>query len=332
MQYAMFTTVQGLYGAYRGVMRCVEGKSTLWWCGFGAPFTGGLVLPPPRPSHNQPMKQLPGRSLNQPFTSSPGVETGQVPLLSPWRRGLIRAWLPHDARGEYLPRRSRIPVRKNLLIIVIAGLMAGLVPLAAVSCGGSTGATTSNYASTTWPSITTTTFHVITTTTTTSRPDTRDYTVGSGGPAGGLVFYDKGDDSGGWRYLEAAPASTEWANVPWGDTGFVLQGETWTEVGTGKRNTATIVAAQGTGDAYAAQLCDALTSGGFSDWFLPSRDELWLMYDNLERLGLGGFGNDYYWSSSSYHVGCALIQGFPPGMYNYADAGYSLRVRAARAF
>jgi len=35
------------------------------------------------------------------------------------------------------------------------------------------------------------------------------YRIGDTGPAGGLIFYDKGNITGGWRYLEAAPASTE---------------------------------------------------------------------------------------------------------------------------
>ena len=30
------------------------------------------------------------------------------------------------------------------------------------------------------------------------------------GPAGGYISYDKGSYSDGWRYLEAAPVSTEW--------------------------------------------------------------------------------------------------------------------------
>jgi hypothetical protein len=36
------------------------------------------------------------------------------------------------------------------------------------------------------------------------------YSIGDSGLAGGLIFYDKDDWAGGWRYMEAAPQSTEW--------------------------------------------------------------------------------------------------------------------------
>jgi hypothetical protein len=98
------------------------------------------------------------------------------------------------------------------------------------------------------------------------------YTVGDTGPAGGLIFYDKGSYSDGWRYLEAAPASTEWENKPWGSFDADFIGETEMEIGTGQSNTTTIVtwlnSHSETGKA--AQLCDALVYGGYSDWFLPS--------------------------------------------------------------
>lgn len=35
---------------------------------------------------------------------------------------------------------------------------------------------------------------------------TTAYAIGDTGPAGGIVFYDKGEVTDGWRYLEAAPA------------------------------------------------------------------------------------------------------------------------------
>jgi hypothetical protein len=38
------------------------------------------------------------------------------------------------------------------------------------------------------------------------------YSLRDIGPAGGYIFYDKGSYSDGWRYLEAAPVSTEWMN------------------------------------------------------------------------------------------------------------------------
>jgi TolB-like protein len=69
-------------------------------------------------------------------------------------------------------------------------------------------------------------------------PQTVTYVVGKTGPAGGLVFYDKGSFSDGWRYLEAAPASTE-KQVAWGASGVTI-GRTGTEIGTGKANTARI--------------------------------------------------------------------------------------------
>ncbi|MCX7023447.1 MAG: PEGA domain-containing protein, partial [Spirochaetes bacterium] len=124
------------------------------------------------------------------------------------------------------------------------------------------------------------------------------FTVGGKGPAGGLIFYDKGSVSDGWRYLEAAP-SDQSAGIQWYN-GNYIDIKTGTAIGTGRANTQAIIAAQGAGD-YAAILCKNLSINGFSDWFLPSKDELNLMYTNLKKAGLGGFGSGWLWSSSQYY-------------------------------
>jgi TolB-like protein len=67
----------------------------------------------------------------------------------------------------------------------------------------------------------------------------RPYNVGDTGPAGGIVFYDKGVFSSGWRYLEAAPVETEFT-AQWGT--FQLDiANTSAVVGSGRRNSALIV-------------------------------------------------------------------------------------------
>jgi len=155
--------------------------------------------------------------------------------------------------------------------------------------------------------------------------DPETYSVGDTGPAGGIVFYDKGSYSDGWRYLEAAP-SDQSAGIQWGGTSV---GGTGTAIGTGAANTQAIVAALEEGD-YAAKLCDDLEYGGYSDWFLPSRYELNAMY--TQSGAIGGFASAYFWSSSEVTASDASFQHFGNGGRYDNNKNYELRVRAARAF
>ena len=150
------------------------------------------------------------------------------------------------------------------------------------------------------------------------------YYIGAIGPGGGYVFYDKGNNNDGWQYLEAAPANTEFT-AQWGHYGTDISG-TRTVVGTGRQNTRLI------GSGNAAQLCTQLTINGLTGWFLPSKDELDLMYKNLKAKGLGGFKDVWYWSSSQYSNNYAWGQNFLSGgqKVNLKDSTNS--VRAIRAF
>ena len=67
------------------------------------------------------------------------------------------------------------------------------------------------------------------------------------------------------------------------------------------------------------------------DWWLPTKEELNLLYKQKEIVG--GFATDYYWSSSEDCSGYAWIQYFGNGYQNddyYKD--YTFYVRAVRAF
>ena len=170
-----------------------------------------------------------------------------------------------------------------------------------------------------------------------SNPEQIAYKIGDTGPARGIIFYDKGNNQDGWRYLEAAPASTEFT-AEWGLDDVSIKTEM--KIGTGKRNTELIVAALArrgeTGRA--AQIVDAMRVNGFGDWFLPSWEELGLMYNNLHTRGLGGFNKDaYYWASSSFeygddnHLGAYNMPFMEDGGMGFARAQNNW-VRAVRAF
>jgi hypothetical protein len=117
-------------------------------------------------------------------------------------------------------------------------------------------------------------------------------------------------------------------------------------IGTGAQNTIDIVNANcspyNSGNPIAANICDTLTLGGYSDWFLPSKDELNAMYSNIGQgnvLGLGtnvgGFPYTNYWNSSEYNNTRVGIQRFGEGgtqVNSWKNGQCCYNVRAVRAF
>lgn len=164
--------------------------------------------------------------------------------------------------------------------------------------------------------------------------------VGDIGPGGGIVFYvsatiinvQTGISLGG-RCLEAAPknwnGTTSDPVLPWGCQGAYIGGSGW-GIGDGASNTAKILACSTTG--IAARRAANLIFGGKSDWFLPSRDELGLMYSNLNSSGVGGFEDDCYWTSSELSSVDANYKCFPFGQANTGFKNQSRFVRVIRAY
>ena len=148
-----------------------------------------------------------------------------------------------------------------------------------------------------------------------------EYAVGETGPGGGTIFYVNDSPEGfneagapcspNCHYLEWAP--TSWAADDYKDIEFsndinFFGGGTGTALGTGYNNTLLLASANvSTGWAVAsgdvAPYVRAYRGGGRSDWFIPSRDETYLI-SNSTQFSTGGFTNDaYYWSSTANSSG-----------------------------
>ena len=122
---------------------------------------------------------------------------------------------------------------------------------------------------------------------------------------GGIVAYifvpgDIGYVAGQTHGLIAAIVDqTTSAGVKWFPSTFY--DITRTLLGQGLANTISIIAASGGSSltSYAAGLASSYNGGGYSDWYLPSKDELNKLYQN--RAAIGNFatsGIAAYWSSS----------------------------------
>ncbi|MDR2702309.1 MAG: DUF1566 domain-containing protein [Spirochaetaceae bacterium] len=157
------------------------------------------------------------------------------------------------------------------------------------------------------------------------------YKIGDRGPAGGIVFYDKGNNSDDWRYLEAAPRDL--GKTQWQSSVTDISG-TKDSIGSGRENTQIASRA----NCRAAMMCQQFSLGGYQDWFLPSKNELDLMYINLKMIrDVGNFSDEWYWSSTQYNEDAAWAQLFKDGNqrgYSY-DGGRksnTYSVRACRRF
>jgi hypothetical protein len=176
----------------------------------------------------------------------------------------------------------------------------------------------------------------------------------------------------GWRYLEAAPygwydgdpdssgySGDADPNFQWGAYDYAVDpSATATAIGSGASNTANIVDFHDTlgssypepGDYYtnpeeyfinndgtvAAKVCANYSLENeevtYNDWFLPSKDELDLIYENLYKKNLGGFSDSGYWSSSEYSAKFAWGQNFYYEVQDDFSRSSAYRVRPVRAF
>ena len=137
-----------------------------------------------------------------------------------------------------------------------------------------------------------------------------DFTVGDRGPSRGYVFYDKGSNYDGWRFMECAGSDLERGYIfgwyrPDGTNNRMVG--TSAEIGDGRRNTKALVRAMGqdayvseTGTekaVYAAKACMDYRTGRYDDWYMPSYKEMSAMCSALKAKDIGEW-KDYYWTST----------------------------------
>lgn len=173
------------------------------------------------------------------------------------------------------------------------------------------------------------------------------YEIGDKGPSGGIVFYyseagfpvQDSDDASPviCHYLECAPE--EVGSIPWCPCGHKMwcHIRTTDDLGAGKLNTVHIV--DGTHDApLTLSNCAAYACAAYStkttkagEWYLPSKLELHLLYENLRKSGKIA-SDAWHWSSSQYRYNVAWCQRFSDSQQDYDGKFGSGCVRAVRAF
>jgi hypothetical protein len=143
---------------------------------------------------------------------------------------------------------------------------------------------------------------------------------------GGGIVFDVDDEGQHGLIATTADQST---GIRWFNGIFTVTNAVRDGVNAGHYNTERIIINQGAG-SYAAQLCANYQGGGYGDWYLPSKVELNLLYQ--QRVTVGGFAGGVYGSSTEHDANFAWLQFFDDGTQNIGGKANTLRVRAVRAF
>ena len=160
---------------------------------------------------------------------------------------------------------------------------------------------------------------------------------------GGIVFWVDETGEHGLVCAKSDQGSAIWCAGTYGNTQAKGDGPY-----AGEANTSIIIAAQvaigDDGSTYAARLCNELqiTEGGktYGDWYLPSKQELNLIYLNksvIDSTAIANGGSDLstiyaYWASTEYNSSIAWSQIFDSGYQGGGDKNVTKLVRAVRAF
>jgi hypothetical protein len=151
---------------------------------------------------------------------------------------------------------------------------------------------------------------------------------------GGIMAYvlqpgDPGYISGQTHGLIVASTDQGFGNE-WGCSGIFVTGADGTAIGTGNQNTIDIENSGCAVASAAARVCFSLDLGGYSDWYLPSKDELNLLFIN--RVAIGGFSSYTFWSSTESSDNQAWGQSLSVGNQFTVTKTTPCNVRAVRSF
>lgn len=140
---------------------------------------------------------------------------------------------------------------------------------------------------------------------------------------GGVIFYI---DCSGMRGLISS-TNDQSTGASWGCYGDYISTEAY--IWSGNINTTTIID-ECPEYGIAARVCRQYDGGGYNDWFLPSIDELNVLYE--QKNIVGEFTSDYYWSSSQIYSIQAQAQSFFNGTINSYQKDALFYVRPIRSF
>jgi len=156
---------------------------------------------------------------------------------------------------------------------------------------------------------------------------------------GGVIFWIDPTSNHSSGLVCAVSDQSNSIGASWGSNTPTI-GNVATAIGTGQANSDAILAVHTQG-TNAAKLCNSYMANGYSDWYLPSKDELNEVYANKAIIqatsaanGGANFKNSAYWTSSEHDTDPtrALLQFFNYGYQNSNQKGAIMHVRAIRTF
>lgn len=147
---------------------------------------------------------------------------------------------------------------------------------------------------------------------------------------GGYIYYLNLKDGSGL----VAHSQDNSSAINWGEFGDVIKANS-SEIGSGMSNSSEIM------NYYlnkntAADFCNDLVLNDYSDWYLPSKDEMLMMMQRLKNKPNIYFGAvSGYWTSTNVdynNVWIVKSDNAPVVNLKYSNNQYDIRIRATRKF
>ena len=131
--------------------------------------------------------------------------------------------------------------------------------------------------------------------------DSPTFYVGNPAPNSGVIVYDKGNDEGGWRYLQMASEDIETNGGFFTGIGCECSSinNASNNLGSGYETTQNLVNT-GCGSTWLSEI-SAATLNGFSDWYIPTIEELELVFSSFQGINstaFSSFQSGYYWTTT----------------------------------